>query len=501
MISDNSLAALMIDWFKKANTTLSTSKTICKSSRLSNLFSLVPVLVVILIGTATLHAGSKTWTGKVSNQWEDARNWKPSSLPQLGDKITISNVKSGLYPILSEGTYNVGSLNIKSEGVFTINDGTLNIYNEITIEEGGTLNHFGGILSTEDIELKHGGMYNETSNVLMVNDKFKNKGTYTSTGGTIHFIGSSNGKSDFSNGTTQFFNVIIDNGVNPMFDSQEDVNIKIAGSFTNNNPDLDVTKATFTFNGTGDQTIYSASAPLPDASTFNRLVIDKPSGTINLLSDIAVETLLEEVNGSLDLNGNVLWISGSPLPVELSTFSAINLQNGINLQWRTETEVNNYGFKVERKNSSTQNGQWQTLAFVQGHGNSNSPKNYSFIDEGITSGKYSYRLKQIDNDGKYEYSKPIEVDLGTVNTYELSQNYPNPFNPITTISFTISSTNTVKLSVFNSIGEKVEDLVNEMKEAGTYTVNFNAQNLPSGTYYYRIQTNDYTQTKKMILLK
>ncbi|MEJ2506974.1 MAG: hypothetical protein P8Y81_12005, partial [Ignavibacteriaceae bacterium] len=226
------------------------------------------------------------------------------------------------------------------------------------------------------------------------------------------------------------------------FDTKEKGNIQIAGSFTNYNPDLDVKNATFTFNGTGDQTIYSASTPIPDESTFNNLVIDKPSGSISLLSDVAVESSFEEVNGTLDLNGYMLWVSGSP-----------NLQNGINLQWRTETEVNNYGFEVERKNSSTQNGQWQTLAFVQGHGNSNSPKDYSFIDEGITSGKYSYRLKQIDNDGKYEYSKPIEVDLGIVNTYELSQNYPNPFNPITTISFTISSANTVKLSVFNSIGD------------------------------------------------
>ena len=501
MISDNSLAALILDWFKKTHTAFSPSKTIYKTSGFRNIFSFIPVLAITLISTTTLQAGFKTWTGNVSDKWEDARNWQPEITPEYWDVVIISEVKSDRYPVLSEGTYHIAYLRIGSHSELTVNSGELEVLSIIAIEDNATLIHNGGILSTRNIELKRDGKYTEASDVLIVSRSFSNKGTYVSTGGTIHFTGDDNSSTDFSKGTTQFFNVIIDDGVNPKFDTKEKGNIQIAGSFTNYNPDLDVKNATFTFNGTGDQTIYSASTPIPDESTFNNLVIDKPSGSISLLSDVAVESSFEEVNGTLDLNGYMLWVSGSPLPVELSTFSAINLQNGINLQWRTETEVNNYGFKVERKNSSTQNGQWQTLAFVQGHGNSNSPKNYSFIDEGITSGKYSYRLKQIDNDGKYEYSKPIEVDLGTVNTYELSQNYPNPFNPITTISFTISSTNTVKLSVFNSIGEKVEDLVNEMKEAGTYTVNFNAQNLPSGTYYYRIQTNDYTQTKKMILLK
>lgn len=501
MISDNSLAALILDWFKKTHTAFSPSKSIYKTSGFRNIFSLVPVVAIILISTTTLQADTKTWTGDVSNQWEDASNWSPSGSPHFWDIVTISAVKSDRYPVLSEGTNYVFSLRIESNGVLTVNNGTFIILGTLTIESDGTLNHDGGVISTRNIELSNSGRYSETSGITMVSRKFINEGTYISTGGTIQFIGNGNGESDFSTGTTQFFNVVIDNGVNPMFDNNNNGDIKIAGSFTNNNPDLNVKNATFTFNGTGDQTIYSASTPIPDESTFNNLVIEKPSGTISLLSNIAVESSFDEVSGQLDLNGYMLWISGSPLPVELSTFSAVNLQNGINLEWRTETEVNNYGFEVERKNSDSQNGQWQTLGFVEGYGNSNSPKNYSFIDEGITSGKYSYRLKQIDNDGKYEYSKPIEVDLGTVNTYELSQNYPNPFNPITTISFTISSAKQVKLSVFNSIGEKVEDLVNEVKEAGTYTVNFNAQNLPSGTYYYRIQTNDYTQTKKMILLK
>jgi hypothetical protein len=192
-------------------------------------------------------------------------------------------------------------------------------------------------------------------------------------------------------------------------------------------------------------------------------------------------------------------------PVELSSFSAAISENGIKLKWGTETEVNNYGFEVQRSMSNVQSKSWQLLGFVDGHGNSNSPKDYSFVDENVTAGKHSYRLKQIDTDGQFEYSKIIEIDLGSVINYELSQNYPNPFNPSTTIRYSISENSFINLSVYNSLGEKIEELVNEVKEPGVYTVEFKAESvtgkLSSGTYIYRLQANDFTQIKKMILVK
>ena len=193
----------------------------------------------------------------------------------------------------------------------------------------------------------------------------------------------------------------------------------------------------------------------------------------------------------------------NPLPVELTSFSAVLLENKVQLKWRTETEVSNYGFEVEKQVSSGQSAvsNWEIIGFVEGHGNSNSPKDYAFIDMNATAGKYSYRLKQIDTDGKFEYSKVIEVDLGSPMNYELSQNYPNPFNPSTTIRFTISESSFINLSIFNALGEKIEELVNEDKEPGIHTIEFNAKDLPSGTYFYRIQTTDFVQTNKMILLK
>lgn len=193
--------------------------------------------------------------------------------------------------------------------------------------------------------------------------------------------------------------------------------------------------------------------------------------------------------------------SPDPLPVELSSFSAVVLDNRVRLNWRTETEVNNYGFEVQRSMSDVQGQDWVVLGFVEGYGNSNSPKEYSFIDENVSGGKFSYRLKQIDTDGNFEYSKVIEVEFGSPTKFELSQNYPNPFNPTTTIRFSLPQSGNVKLTIYNILGEQVAELINGFKEAGNYTINFNAENLNSGMYLYRIEAIGFVQSKKMTLIK
>ena len=150
--------------------------------------------------------------------------------------------------------------------------------------------------------------------------------------------------------------------------------------------------------------------------------------------------------GKLD----VLAASNEPLPVELSSFSASLFDSKVKLNWETATEVNNYGFDILRQAQDDKD--WVKIGFITGNGNSNSPKNYSFEDKSVLSGKYSYKLKQIDNDGKYEYSKTIEVDLGFPTKFEISQNYPNPFNPITTIRYSLPLASNVKLTIYNTLG-------------------------------------------------
>jgi len=189
----------------------------------------------------------------------------------------------------------------------------------------------------------------------------------------------------------------------------------------------------------------------------------------------------------------------SVLPVELTSFVANVSESNVNLQWTTATEVNNYGFEIQGSGATNN---WVVLGFVEGYGNSNSPKTYNFTDSKLNgSGTYSYRLKQIDNDGSYEFSKTIEVNIGSPVTIELKQNYPNPFNPSTTISFTISESGNTSLKIFNTLGEEMTTLVNGYTEAGIYSYNFNAENLPSGFYIYQLKTNENSLTKKMLFLK
>ncbi len=103
-------------------------------------------------------------------------------------------------------------------------------------------------------------------------------------------------------------------------------------------------------------------------------------------------------------------LCNGPLPVELTLFTATMVKNEINLFWKTETEVNNYGFNVERRINE---GEWNNIGFVEGHGNSNSPKEYSYSDKDLFAGgsKFQYRLKQVDTDGSFEYSDVVEVEV------------------------------------------------------------------------------------------
>jgi hypothetical protein len=190
------------------------------------------------------------------------------------------------------------------------------------------------------------------------------------------------------------------------------------------------------------------------------------------------------------------------LPVELTSFSAATIGSTVKLSWNTATEINNYGFEIERKIlKQVQNDNWEKIGFVNGSGNSNSPKNYSYEDKGLNAGKYSYRLKQIDNDGQFEYSKAIEVDFNAAKKFELSQNYPNPFNPATTIRFNLPEAGNVKITLYNLLGQQIRTLVNEFKESGVHTINFDASELNSGMYIYKIEAGSFVQTRKMTLVK
>jgi len=242
---------------------------------------------------------------------------------------------------------------------------------------------------------------------------------------------------------------------------------------------------------------------------INMQIID-PLQTAQLSWDVLNSGFFDNTDETI--NTTFTGSSNIPLPVELIFFTASVVKNDIVLEWKTETEVNNYGFEIQRSQinpkSAIRNPQFVKIGFVEGAGNSNSPKDYKFTDKEPTGGNsFKYRLKQIDNDGNFTYSKEVSVEIFP-SAYELFQNYPNPFNPTTTIKFTLQKAGLVTLKVYDILGQEVSTLIKDFLPAGKHKFNFDASGFASGVYIYRLeatadggQAGDYISTKKMTHLK
>ncbi len=189
----------------------------------------------------------------------------------------------------------------------------------------------------------------------------------------------------------------------------------------------------------------------------------------------------------------------NPIPVELTLFSSLVDNNQVRLTWATATETNNHGFDIERTLINERN--WQKIGFVQSAGTTTQPQAYSYTDNKLMPGEYQYRLRIIDNDGSFEYSKIINSTVEPPAQFLLNQNYPNPFNPSTIISFQIPERGQTRLKVFDALGNEVATIVNEVMEAGVHEVEFNAVGLTSGVYIYTLISGEFSQSQKMILLK
>ena len=188
------------------------------------------------------------------------------------------------------------------------------------------------------------------------------------------------------------------------------------------------------------------------------------------------------------------------VPVELSSFNAIAQEDNVMLSWITSTETNNMGFDIEKREIKS-NSSWQKLGFVNGNGTTTEKSSYSYIDKNPFDGKSYYRLKQIDFDGSSKIYNAVEVDFETVKEYSLSQNYPNPFNPSTEIIYTLAKSGNITLKVYNLLGSEVATLVNGFMESGKHSAKFNAKDFTSGVYFYTIKADNFTSTRKMMLMK
>ena len=219
------------------------------------------------------------------------------------------------------------------------------------------------------------------------------------------------------------------------------------------------------------------------------------------LTNLNVQALTFDNNGYVYAGtGNGVWRRplSELIPVELTSFTATVKEGTIELNWSTATETNNQGFGIQRKSSGSE---YSEIGFVPGFGTTTEPKSYSYTDSKLSAGKYTYRLKQIDFDGSFEYSAEVEVEIVAPLEFSLEQNYPNPFNPNTVISYQLPVSGEVTLNVYDILGNNIATLVNEFKPAGGYEVEFDASDLASGIYLYRIKAGEYIETKKMILLR
>ena len=206
----------------------------------------------------------------------------------------------------------------------------------------------------------------------------------------------------------------------------------------------------------------------------------------------------ENGTGIICSSGGKFLINTDYVPVELTNFTASAVGNEVKLNWSTATELNNSGFEILRSENELN---WENIAFIPGFGTTTESKSYSFIDKELETGHYSYRLKQIDYDGSYEYSNEVDVTLSIPAEFKLAQNYPNPFNPSTTIEFSIPNNALVTLKVYNTIGEEVAVLMNGDLPAGSYSGKFNASGLASGIYIVKMTAGSFIHVIKMNLLK
>ncbi|MFA7361609.1 MAG: T9SS type A sorting domain-containing protein [Candidatus Kapaibacterium sp.] len=224
--------------------------------------------------------------------------------------------------------------------------------------------------------------------------------------------------------------------------------------------------------------------------------------TSGLPVDVSASDPRSITNNTTHFSYWVVSPEDSPMPVALSSFNSNITGRNVKLSWVTETELNNAGFEVERAEVGSQKSEFSKIGYIQGNGTKNTSTSYSFEDKNLNTGKYKYRLKQIDHNGNYEYFELNgEVEVGVPKKFDLSQNYPNPFNPVTKINFDLPENGLVNIRLYDMLGREVAVIVNEVRNAGYHTVQFDASKLSSGIYFYRMNAGKFNGIKKMAVIK
>jgi hypothetical protein len=277
---------------------------------------------------------------------------------------------------------------------------------------------------------------------------------------------------------------------------QSNVNIVITGTPTSGQG----------FYDPGSGYLNRISSTINGGVIVNSTTYDSPTQvTLNITTTSAVtgsKTVTITNPDGQSVSSSVIF--DTPLPVVLTAFTSETVLRNVTLKWQTEQEINNKGFDIERQFTDLKGNisQWELVTFVEGKGNSNISNKYSYTDSRLNTGKYNYRLKQVDFNGNFErFDLAEDILIGIPKHSGVSQNYPNPFNPETSIDYTVSTAGNISVIVYDITGKEVKQIVNEFKQEGYYTTGFDASSLASGIYFYRVIMPGFSEVKKMLVVK
>ncbi|MFZ4723927.1 MAG: T9SS type A sorting domain-containing protein [Paludibacter sp.] len=494
----------------------------------------------------------KLWVGTLSTDFNTAGNWSPNGVPGADEIIVFSSsainncaldqdrtvtniVNSNSYNLLLNGHQLTvkGSITTTGSGRIDAANSTV-VFNGssaqilpsdafvssqffnlgINNSSGVTLN--GNFTVTNQLTLNNGkltlGSYNLTysgssaiggtpsaSNMIVATGSGEFRKTFTFASSFTFPVGDNDGTAEYSPVTLNFTSGTFSSayaGVNLV--NNKHPNNSSSTSYLNRYWSISVSGITsFSYN-----IALKYSAPADVVGTEGNINFGKYSNS-NWLYLGAANTVDHQIEAT-GLTSFSSFTGGreSPLPVTLETFTSSVNSRDVKLQWTTSMENNNAGFEIERAEVRSGNLEFRKTGFISGKGTINTATNYTYTDTKLNSGKYQYRLKQIDNNGNYAYfdlANAVEVALPT--KYNMSQNYPNPFNPTTKIDFEIPENTFVKIVMFDILGREVKSIMKENKQAGFYTAMLNTGDLSSGTYFYRMEAGKYIKTLKMCIIK
>jgi hypothetical protein len=355
--------------------------------------------------------------------------------------------------------------------------------------------------------------YDNATNLMYIHDTW-DYGTYTMTwGGTYsgmqHYAVTIVRMAEPEINVTGLGNSIPDGDTTPSTTDDTDFGAVTVGNTQDH---------TFTIHNTGTETLQLDGSPTVQISGSGDFTVAGQPASTSLAgggsttftvrfapSSGGAESATISIDNT-DLNEDpydfLIQGTGTALPIQLASFSAsVVRDNDVEVVWKTVSETNNYGFEIYRRRGET--GEWTKIGFIEGHGTTLAPQSYSYADAGLSLGKYYYRIKQVDLDGKSETFPEMSVSVGVgPGKFILAQNYPNPFNPSTQIEFVAPQSGYASVKVYNLLGQEVATAFAGNAEAGKInTARFDASNLPSGIYYYRLKSAGKVETKRMVLMK